>query len=350
FTDMEVFKNNFVKRVESGGRLKMRVNYAQPPCKYELRMGDNDSEKIWGGEIHGECGNFVKELKNDLFSLGYWVTEGLDATSVFNGVFDHGLYSGLKTFQYEFKETKSLDVTGILDYKTSVLIKECINSRSFERPGVRVSLSNTTRLYQLQPSNYYKRYRARFPDYEIIKRSDGKRLTGDLDDVFHNHLWRTKQTIEALEKLAEEWSKYDGYDADVDMVEIGDISTWLGGDTRHNSHKDGQGVDIRAKSIGVLDRISYKYDRSKTKSFIMLTKKVGFGRAITMCPDVIEYCNNKSKNNGEGMFVTAIAGHQHHLHLDFGSSGRSVVNEHKERGFCAKCQWKNSCDSTSKIL
>ncbi|MDG5817099.1 M23 family metallopeptidase, partial [Chitinispirillales bacterium ANBcel5] len=30
FTDMEVFKKNFVKRVESGGRLKMRVNYAQP--------------------------------------------------------------------------------------------------------------------------------------------------------------------------------------------------------------------------------------------------------------------------------------------------------------------------------
>ncbi|KMQ49579.1 peptidase, M23 family [Chitinispirillum alkaliphilum] len=68
FTDMEVFKKNFVKRVESGGRLKMRVNYAQPAnwrppiddpmlCLYSQGGHDKPWHGSFGENIRDNVGN-----------------------------------------------------------------------------------------------------------------------------------------------------------------------------------------------------------------------------------------------------------------------------------------------------
>lgn len=312
---------------------------------FELKKGDNENKKIWGGKKQDSDGAYIAELQKDLFSLGYWITDGLKTQDpmVYDGDFGHGTYSGLKTFQYEHKESQSLKVAGVLDSKTAKVIKECIKKTSFKRPGVSVSLSNTKKFYQLPPSKNYKRYNAASPDYVIKKRSNGQRVTGELEDVYHNHLWGTEEVIGALEKLAGAWTKKADYTAATDLIEIGDISTWCGGETRHSTHKDGQGVDIRANSVGVLDRNEYKFNKDKSVAFAKLLKEKGFGRVITLCPHIA-----KTINTPNNKYVTLIKYHEHHYHIDYSNSGGNVTDEHTERAYCKNCKWKSSCDSQYK--
>ncbi|MDG5817097.1 peptidoglycan-binding domain-containing protein [Chitinispirillales bacterium ANBcel5] len=360
FTDMEVFKKNFVKRVESGGRLKMRVNYSQPAYgKYDLRDGDSDTEKKWGGEIRDEQGAFVEELQKDLFTLGYWITEGKDvpaigAPMIYSGVFDKGVYSGLKTFQFEHMAKYGLDANGIIDAKTADAIKECLADKDFERPGVPVDISTIAarafcgsainkperpqRFYQLPPSksHCYKRYG------NVCDTS-----TGVLSDVYHNDIWGAKEHIDALIKLAEEWKSEN------DVIEIGNISLFTGGRMPpHSSHQDGYGVDIRSAKVGSMQRASVEnrhYCKDSSVRFARKARELGFGRIMTQCPHVTVTCNEYSEYT-PSLFVVQYEGHHHHFHFDFWESGARIREdqENLDLSYCSSCIKRDECNSQHK--
>ncbi|MDG5817029.1 hypothetical protein QA601_18170 [Chitinispirillales bacterium ANBcel5] len=94
FTDMEVFKKNFVKRVESGGRLKMRVNYAKSYKK-------------------GDTGNDVLEINFRLTGFG-----GVLPNTEFTELTE----KGVKQFQRDYMGMDTS--TGIVDVNTLEAIDE----------------------------------------------------------------------------------------------------------------------------------------------------------------------------------------------------------------------------------
>ncbi|MDG5817095.1 peptidoglycan-binding domain-containing protein [Chitinispirillales bacterium ANBcel5] len=94
FTDMEVFKKNFVKRVEIGGRLKMRVNYAKSYKK-------------------GDTGKIVEEINIRLAGFGGGVP---------SDVFDDLTETKVKNFEKLYM--KRGNPKGIVDMAVAEAIDE----------------------------------------------------------------------------------------------------------------------------------------------------------------------------------------------------------------------------------
>lgn len=136
-------------------------------------------------------------------------------------------------------------------------------------------------------------------------------------------------------------------------MEVGDISLWCGGVTRHGSHTDGLGVDIRTKSVSVIDRnnASYSFDKDKSVEFAKICYKCGFERVITLCPHIAATCNSLNVLKKKPYYVPLIGGHQHHYHIDWCDSGLQVTKDNEylvERAYCNSCAYSSSCDSKHK--
>ncbi|KMQ49583.1 hypothetical protein CHISP_3514 [Chitinispirillum alkaliphilum] len=114
FTDMEVFKKNFVKRVESGGRLKMRVNYAKSYKK-------------------GDTGNDVLEINFRLAGFG-----GVLPDTEFTELTE----KGVKQFQRDYM---GMDTpTGIVDVNTLEAIDEFGEKYHFEEGNIKCPVRPNT--------------------------------------------------------------------------------------------------------------------------------------------------------------------------------------------------------------
>ncbi len=76
---------------------------------FQLRLGDRDKDRVWGGKQRDKQGAFVAELQKDLATLGYWVVPYATPTGkrtparldVFSGVFDSLTRAALFAFQWE---------------------------------------------------------------------------------------------------------------------------------------------------------------------------------------------------------------------------------------------------------
>jgi len=325
---------------------------------YELQKGDKDRIGKWGGAVRKAEGKYVEELQRDLFSLGYWITDGLKAYNpmVYDGDFGHGTYSGLKTFQYEHKDSYKLEVTGKLDRKSADALKECVRDKSFRRPGIKIDPNDIDdgyckhamekpakpeRYYQLPPcvDGSYKRYGE-------CKCSTG----GELGDVYHNDIWGAKDTIDALISLAQKWKSEN------DTLEIGDISRWDAKKfSAHSSHLAGYSVDIRSDKVGAMQKggvDNKSFDKDKSVKLAKMAISLGFKYIITKCPHVAAECNRKiieeDRKNGIKMYVNLHNGHHHHYHLDFWRNGTKLKfpdDRYSERAYCKECVHKDSCFS-----
>ena len=131
----------------------------------------------------------------------------------------------------------------------------------------------------------------------------------------------TKETIEAIIRLAREWAAYPP-NKNARLLQIGDISRPGGLDTsQHQGHEDGKIFDVRplrndgATGKGAnLNYNSPSYDQDLTKEFIRFTKK--------LYPNIfIRFNDGAIAGKGEFTYVHKDGGggtvHNDHLHLEF---------------------------------
>lgn len=130
----------------------------------------------------------------------------------------------------------------------------------------------------------------------------------------------TKETIEAIIRLAQEWS-VNPDNKDGRKLQIGDISRAGGLDTsEHKGHEDGKIVDIRLlrkdSATGKGANLNYNnpsYDQDLTKMFIKMVKK--------LYPSIfIRFNDGDIAGKGEFTYVhkdTRGTTHDDHLHLEF---------------------------------
>ena len=326
---------------------------------FELMRGDKDGVKTWGGEKRERDGAFVAELQKDLFSLGYWISKGVDGDSIgkADGDFGKGTYSGVKTFQYEHRQKYGLAATGTLDRATADAIKQCVADKGFERPGIEIDPDHIddgyckyakkkpekpTRYYQLPPSRdgAYRRYG-----------EAGCSTAGELGDVYHNDIWGAGDTIDAVLSLTKQWKSEN------DVVEIGDISRWDGRKfSAHSSHLAGYSVDVRSAKVGAMQRPdtvdNAAFDKDKSVEFARRAIALGFKYIITKCPHIAAECNKRireaDRRKGITMYVNLYDGHHHHFHMDLWEEGYEhgfPDRRYTERAFCERCVHKQGCKS-----
>jgi hypothetical protein len=68
-------------------------------CDYHLKLGDNDSQKKWGGKTFTETGAWIKELQTDLNDFG------ITSNSI-NGIFDANTKKLVQIFQWSSKKLR----------------------------------------------------------------------------------------------------------------------------------------------------------------------------------------------------------------------------------------------------
>ena len=233
-------------------------------------------------------------LRVRLKELGYWCSPILRAAII--------------TFQAEF----SLPLTGIADENT-----RNIASTAKIRPGLAVNRilmrkgkpagKLSGRFFQLNAPSQgeYCRYGELRAIPEGIH--DAK-----LQGIDHNDLWGTASMVQALRKLLLAWHRESG-----DILTVGDLSLWCGGPIQgHESHQKGCSVDCRSDLVGAPTMYGVnnpKYQVDTTERFCNMAYAAGFHTIYTSCQRLLARIGPKTKHP----IVIEMAGHEHHLHLDF---------------------------------
>jgi ribosomal protein L21 len=273
---------------------------------YELQKGDKDSKKKWGGEVHEEDGEYVKELQEDLVNLGYWVSNA-DTT---NGMVCDGHF-GLKTngAVITFQREHDLQEDGKATSETATKIKECTQNENYERP------SHTAGEYgefiQLPPNDNYGRYFSSYDDNGVL-----------LD------IWGTTETIRMIRKTGEKWIA-DGKN----KFMVGDISLYNRGVFKpHASHKNGKGVDTDSNEYCSINKSTFKKEESLELAKLFM--KNGAKRILFNCKYVTDNCDE----------VYAWPKHENHFHVDT----KTILTEEKENNQCDKCAIYDDCNYENK--
>lgn len=285
------------------------ISQNTPYGNFALALNDNDSTKLWGGEIRTVKGDFVAELQRDLVALGYWISDGATTNGmVTDGKFSKRTKGAVCTFQREL----ALPETGIVDRGTASKIKECRAKTGWNRP------SHVAGTYgdflQLKPSNHIRRY---------LEDIDGNGVVTDN--------WGRSEVIDLLNTLADDWAaKGNG------AIQIGDISAYEGGaKSGHNSHKKGTQVDI---CYGNATNItSSSFDREKSLEYANAVIAAGAHWILFNCKYVVDSISTAS----------AMIKHHHHFHVEATSQTylRDAANE------CALCHADvyKACTYSGKI-
>jgi hypothetical protein len=304
----------------------------------------------------GDSSKYVKVLREDLFNLGYWsvdLTLHPDDYS-FSPTFDRFLHDAIKTFQFEHKSVPGIKVDGIVNTVTAQAILDAYNEsilveKEYSRPGVIAEkFDSNVRFYQLPPSKNktYKRY-----GEKLVKMAGS-----EMGNCIGNDIWGTREAIDAIISVADAWLQ-KGYTVTIadkeikDILNIGDISLWCGGDhPEHKAHENGKGIDIRTYLAGAMEMggsANHYFDRDKSVELALIAQMWGFTRMYTMCPYVTE---NANKNAGKGNeFVTQVEPHMHHFHVDFETNyslgnRKNILKENIfAHSYCSKCKHKPSC-------
>lgn len=334
---------------------------------YDLKKGDNDDAKKWGGSVRSEAASYIKSLQTDLVKLGYWLTisDGRIGTNA-DGDFGGGTDSAVRTFQFEhfcvnadgtFASNWEQLANGVVDAKTKEKIKQQVTaagSASWFRPGhipkgtwtangvkQTVQLDDGEKFYQLPPSNGYQRY---FTNTASPKESTWtKKLSGVSTTLvakcneivpgknipwIMSDCWGVKKLVNLLKQTGDQWAKkYPGQ-----PFLIGDMSTFRGGAlTPHAGHRDGSGVDIsgRMASINAFTSLS---DRDMAMELAKMLISNGAKRVLFNCNHLIK--------NVSG--VRSMEGHGNHMHVDATDSRATTAS-----GVCSGCGVKSKC--TSKV-
>jgi hypothetical protein len=194
-------------------------------------------------------------------------------------------------------------------------------------------------------------------------------VDGDLSDCICNDVWGTKESIEALITVCDQWATSNtisvGEKNIPDLVSIGDISLWRGGEMPpHDTHQDGRGIDIRTGLAGAMvvegGANNNNFNRDKSVELVNLVIQNGFTRIYTMCPYVTDKVNNSLESDvivdpaikGK-LHVTQCAPHHHHFHIDYKKTlsrrndGRIMTSTIMNHSYCNSCQHK-PCTFTLK--
>ena len=275
---------------------------------FELKKGDNDNKKIWGGKKRDKEGEFVEELQEDLVKLGYWVS----AADTTNGMKCDGDF-GLKTkgAVVTFQKENSIQETGIVNDLTAKKIKEYSDDKKWERPSHQAGSYGN--FLQLKPSEHYRRYLVNYDNNGVMTDN-----------------WGLTATMEMLEKAGKKWK-----DKGKNIFYVGDISKYNGGNfPPHSSHKDGKGTDVWESSY--CDIRNSEFNKEDALELAKVFVASGAARVIFNC----KYVTDKNDK------AIASSNHHHHFHLDMSASyfTSSALHECK---YCKKSVY-NSCDYSQK--
>ncbi len=342
---------------------------------YELQEGDKDSEKKWGGEIHKEEGEYVKELQEDLLELGYWVStpdsnEGKGR--IVDGDFGGGTKKAVKTFQLEhfvftsegsIDESKSNKITVVVDSETAEKIKEAVTncgSSTWYRLGHNAIKTWDRRerlptgawgaweqksgsygnFFQAPPSNGYCRHSVDYGSNELITNNRGNyEERSSSFEVLENNsctfvmadCWGTEQMINFIKSVGDEWASKKVQNRQVPIFRVADISGFNGGPlSPHAGHQDGTAVDLNDIVCSCRD-FSEEWHRECALELAKLLHEKGAVRILFNCHYVIKNVS----------IAQQCISHHHHFHVDGPGSDKSPSAE--KHTTCHDCGIFASC-------
>ncbi len=137
-------------------------------------------------------------------------------------------------------------------------------------------------------------------------------LKGKRNDVYGYDQIGTKETIDAMIKLAGEWNSLHPDK----LLQYGDISRPGGINTPdHGTHMNGKAFDMRLlRNDSQLLGLTYNdkaYHRDFTKEFILIAVKLFSGTTVYFNDSVLH------KDSETRSYVSPMGGHDDHLHVMF---------------------------------
>lgn len=273
---------------------------------YNLRKGDKDSKKKWGGiKRESDDGHYIEDLQRDLVKLGYWISSpSKDFGMLIDGIYGDKVYGAVWLFQKEH----GLNKTGEVDLETASNIhqttKDLREGEMYRRPGNFIN-DELGEFYQLPPSMFFTHDAPQYSEQNYL-----------ID------IWGKKTLIECIIKTAKEWVT-----AGNEKFRVGDLSKENDGNfLPHSGHRNGEVADI--KSYDYCNLRNNRFNRKKSKDLAEKLFDNGIRQILFNCKYVIDEFT--TQNNRE---VCALADHHHHFHINLGEDN---IRIHEDQ-YCINC-------------
>jgi len=286
----------------------IKYGYSKPDfygC-YQLKKGDKDNTKKWGGiKRESDDGHYIEDLQKDLVKLGYWISDpGHDSGMKIDGIYGNKVYGAVWLFQKEHV----IEKTGVVDFDTAIDIhqssKDLKEEEIYKRPSNFIN-DEVGEFYQLPPSTFFT--------HDAPQYSEQNYLIG---------IWGKKILIECITKTAKEWVT-----AGNEKFRVGHLSKENDGNfPPHSGHKNGEVADIKSYDFCNLRNI--RFNRIKSKDLAEQFFNNGIRQILFNCKYVID--EFATQNNRE---VCALADHHHHFHINLGEDN---IRTHEDQ-YCINC-------------